>query len=42
MARRRVRSLKARMAEAKVKLEKLELQDKIAELKAKFGRKRRR
>lgn len=38
----RVRSLDTRLKEAKEKVEKLELQSKIRELKAKYGRSRRR
>lgn len=39
--RGRVRPLDTRIEETKDKLERLELQAKIKELKAKFGRKRR-
>lgn len=42
MGVRRMRSLKARLAEAREKLNKLELEDKIEELKSKFPRKRRK
>lgn len=41
ISRGRVRPLDTRIEETKDKLERLELQSKIKELKAKFGRKRR-
>lgn len=39
---KRVRSLDVRLREARDKVERLDLQAKIRELKAKFGRKRRK
>lgn len=39
---RRVRPLTSRVSEAREKLERLELQAKIKELKAKFGRRKKR
>jgi hypothetical protein len=41
MATRKVRSLEERMSEAKEKVDKLETQVKIRELKAKISRRRR-
>lgn len=42
MAHKRIRPLNTRILETKEKLEKLELQAKIKELREKFGRKRKR